>query len=107
MSIESFQSFLTRISEDEQLRDELRAREPEGMTAEQLAHAAAERGFEFTAKEVDAAVATVGLTDDELSDTQLEGVAGGATFNSLTSFKTYPKVESALTAYKVYSIWKW
>jgi predicted ribosomally synthesized peptide with nif11-like leader len=77
MSIESFEAFMTRLAEDAGLRDELRAQAPEGLNFEQLAQAAAARGFEFSAEEL------VDSAEGELSDEQLEAVAGGASFYKL------------------------
>ena len=69
MSLESFEAFMTRIGQDETLRQELRDEAPEGMTFDQLAQAAAARGFAFSAADITGA--------HELSDAELAGVAGG------------------------------
>lgn len=79
MSIESFEAFMQRLSEDDGLREELRAQAPEGLSFDELAQAAASRGFSFSAEEL------AGAEDRELSDQQLEGVAGGAGFFKLSS----------------------
>lgn len=72
MTIESFQAFMARLAEDQSLRDELRSRGPSGLTFEELAAAATERGFSFTAADV------TGSADGELSEDALEKVAGGS-----------------------------
>jgi len=67
MSMQNFQTFMAKLSEDSALRDELRNAAPEGMSPEQLAQAAVARGFAFEAKDV----------TGSLEDADLDAVAGG------------------------------
>ncbi|MGE0861904.1 MAG: Nif11-like leader peptide family RiPP precursor [Gammaproteobacteria bacterium] len=71
MSIESFEAFMTRLGDDEKLREELRNEAPQGLTFDQLADAAAARGFSFSAEDI------TGAQGRELSDAELAGVTGG------------------------------
>jgi predicted ribosomally synthesized peptide with nif11-like leader len=73
MSKESFQNFLDRVAKDDALRRELAGMAtgtPGAMPVEVLARFAAERGFAVTADDVRS-------HSSELSDSELEGVAGG------------------------------
>jgi predicted ribosomally synthesized peptide with nif11-like leader len=88
MSKEALVGFLNAMTEDQGLQDELReAAEGTGDEAaiptERLVQIAGARGFEFSAEEV--------LGIGELSDDELEAVAGGAAFAKydgvLSSFK--------------------
>lgn len=97
MSNQSFEAFLRKVQEDETLNQELRAAlgDPaEGIPAADLARFAAEKGYTFDLTEV----------SGELSDEDLENVAGGTTaftssFGSLAlkfyspSSLSFPKVE--------------
>lgn len=68
MSTESFKAFAARLREDPGLQDEVRsASGDEGISVETLAALAEGYGFHFTVEDV----------SNELSDAQLEGVAGG------------------------------
>jgi predicted ribosomally synthesized peptide with nif11-like leader len=68
MSVESFNAFMAKVEEDQQLRDKLRAAGGDvGLPVQALAEFAGRHGYSFTAEDV----------TGELSDAQLEGVAGG------------------------------
>jgi predicted ribosomally synthesized peptide with nif11-like leader len=68
MSNESFKAFMTKVAADPGLREQLRAAGGDtGVSAQALADFAKGQGFSFTVADV----------TDELSDTDLEGVAGG------------------------------
>lgn len=68
MSGEAFKAFVAKVAEDQGLRDKLRAAGGDvGMSAQALADFAKGNGYTFTAEDV----------TGELSDRQLEGVAGG------------------------------
>jgi len=100
MSDQSFEAFMKRVQEDDALEQELRAKlgnPAEGIAAADLERFAAEKGYAFDLEEV----------SGELSDEDLEAVAGGAgTFSSMIgdlSIKFYspgtlvfPKVESTI-----------
>jgi len=74
MSNESFKTFLAKVQKDEGLRSELRAAGGEaGMPVEAVVAFAAGKGYDFKVEDV----------SSELSDTQLDSVAGGG----LTSYK--------------------
>lgn len=102
MSIESFKAFMTRIAEDSALRKELATIAGDGITFEQLAEAAAERGFRFSAEDVTRKLNAV-ASEGELSDDDLENVAGGVgtpgVFNDVIKFghkwNTSYKLDSA------------
>lgn len=89
MSTDSFKAFATKIQEDENLRKEIQAASDEkGISADQLAGIAAGHGYEFTVDDV----------SSELSDAELEGVAGGMAradvSTSLNTLNTAYKIES-------------
>jgi predicted ribosomally synthesized peptide with nif11-like leader len=68
MSSESFKAFMTKVTADQGLREKLRAAGGDaGVSAQALADFAKGQGYSFTAEDV----------TGELSDTDLEGVAGG------------------------------
>ncbi len=68
MSNQSFRAFMTKVAADPGLREQLRAAGGDtGVSAQALADFAKGQGFSFTVADV----------TDELSDTDLEGVAGG------------------------------
>jgi predicted ribosomally synthesized peptide with nif11-like leader len=68
MSSESFKAFMTKVTSDQGLRDQLRAAGGDvGVSTQALADFAKARGYSFTVADV----------TDELSDKDLEGVAGG------------------------------
>lgn len=68
MSNGSFKAFASQLQQDEALRQEVQdASDQNGIAVETLARIAAGHGFTFTADDV----------SNELSDAQLEGVAGG------------------------------
>lgn len=68
MSNESFKAFMTKVVEDPGLREQLRAAGGDaGVSAQALADFAKGHGYSFTAEDV----------TGELSDKDLEGVAGG------------------------------
>ena len=72
MSLEQAQAFLAKVDEDEQLRASVQA-----AYAAELVRIAGENGFDITADDLNAAAAEMGDLGDELSLSQLEGVAGG------------------------------
>jgi predicted ribosomally synthesized peptide with nif11-like leader len=68
MSNESFKAFMTKVAADPGLREQLRAAGGEaGLSSQALADFAKGQGYAFTAEDV----------TGELSDKDLEGVAGG------------------------------
>ncbi|MEQ8660307.1 MAG: Nif11-like leader peptide family RiPP precursor [Gammaproteobacteria bacterium] len=98
MDQHSFEAFMRKVQEDDALAQELRAKlgDPaEGIAAADLERFAAEKGYRFDLDEI----------SGELSDEDLEAVAGGAgTFSSTIgtlslkfyspSSLSFPKVES-------------
>ena len=72
MSVEQAQAFLAKVDEDDQLRSTVKA-----AYADALVRIAGDNGFEVTADDLAAAAAEMGDLGDELSLSQLEGVAGG------------------------------
>ncbi len=66
MSIESAKAFLERVKDDEDFRKELVDR----TSAEERMKFAKAQGFDFTKEEIDS-------IKDELSDDQMDAVAGG------------------------------
>ncbi len=66
MSIESAKAFLERVKDDEDFRKELE----EQASAEERIKFAKAQGFDFTKEEIDS-------LKDELSDDQMDAVAGG------------------------------
>ncbi len=74
MSLESFEAFVQKLQHDESLQKELREQlgDPaQGMSAEGLRRFAAAKGYDFSVDQI----------KGELSDKQLDTVAGGVTFN--------------------------
>jgi len=68
MSSESFKAFMTKVTADQGLREQLRAAGGEaGLSSQALADFAKGHGYSFTAEDV----------TGELSEKELEGVAGG------------------------------
>lgn len=68
MSSDSFKAFMAKVEADQGLREQLRAAAGDtGLPVQALAEFAKGHGYAFTAEDV----------TGELSDTQLEGVAGG------------------------------
>jgi predicted ribosomally synthesized peptide with nif11-like leader len=68
MSSESFKAFMTKVTADQGLREQLRAAGGDaGVSPQALADFAKGQGYSFTAEDV----------TGELSDKDLEGVAGG------------------------------
>jgi predicted ribosomally synthesized peptide with nif11-like leader len=72
MSLEQAKAFLERVDEDESLRASVKA-----AYAQDLLRIANENGFEVSVDDLNAAVAELSDFGDELSISQLEGVAGG------------------------------
>ena len=71
MSTESFKKFMAKVQQDEGLRKELRAAGgAAGMSAEAVAAFAAGKGYEFKVEDI----------SNELTDKQLDSVAGGVTW---------------------------
>ena len=64
MSLEQLKAFLSKVKGDSSLQDKLKA----AKSAEDVVSIAKEHGHEFTADKI-----------DQLSDVELEGVAGGGT----------------------------
>ncbi len=70
MSRESFAAFVTKLRQDESLQKELREQlghPVQGVGAEDLQRFAASKGYDFNVED----------TNDELSDKQLDTIAGG------------------------------
>ncbi len=82
MSRQSLEAFIKKLQQDESLQKELREQlgDPEqGVSAEGLSKFAASKGYEFNVDEI----------KGELSDKQLDSVAGGTLYIKLsTSDKT-------------------
>ncbi len=80
MSRESFEAFVKKMQQDESLQKELREQligDPaQGVNVEEFTKFAASKGYDFNAEEI----------NGELSDKQLDTVAGGA-FNPYLVFK--------------------
>ncbi len=73
MSRESYEAFVNKLQQDESLKKELHEQlgDPEqGVSAEGLSKFAASKGYEFNVDEI----------KGELSDKQLDSVAGGAIY---------------------------
>ncbi len=85
MSKESLQAFLQKASSDKNLMEEVESAfsEKKGEEAiEALVLLGSEQGYEFNAEE---AVAFFSVKSGELSDSELEGVAGGSSFLEFVS----------------------
>lgn len=85
MSANSIQEFLTKVSEDQALQEELaKAMESEN-DREAVTELAKSKGYDFTAEELGQAIdqiqaeAQQQMDASELSEEELESVAGGAT----------------------------
>ena len=91
MSKQSFEEFIAKLGEDSALREEARtlARDEGGVPLSALAEFAAGKGYRFSVEDV----------SSELSDEQLDTVAGGLTWRPLTGLTVYPKVESTLVEF--------
>ena len=108
MSIEAVNQFLTKVSEDKQLQAEL----AQAMEAEDDRQAATELaakyGYEFTPEELWLEIEKRqnefqnNQTNDELSEEELEAVAGGACFGGL---RQAIKVGNAFPAVKKAAKW--
>ena len=70
MSIESAKAFLERVKNDEDFRKELEAQ----ASAEERIKFVKAQGFDFTKEEIDS-------QKEELSDEELEAVAGGCMYD--------------------------
>ena len=82
MSGESFKKFMEKVQEDESLKQELRAAgSASGMPVEAVVAFAAGKGYDFKVEDV----------SSELTDKQLDSVAGGAydAFLKFDSLQTY------------------
>ncbi len=80
MSRQSFEAFIKKLQQDESLRKELRAQlgDPaQGVNAEGFNKFAAAKGYDFKVQEI----------KDELTDKQLESVAGGLTATQFSFLK--------------------
>ncbi|MEQ8234522.1 MAG: Nif11-like leader peptide family RiPP precursor [Gammaproteobacteria bacterium] len=100
MDKQSFEAFMHKVQEDDALAQELRAKlgDPaDGIVGADLERFAAEKGYQFDLEEI----------SGELSDEDLEAVAGGAgtfspTIGALSlkfyspSALSFPKVESVI-----------
>ena len=80
MSKENLERFMTRVADSE----ELQAKIGEEITGDALVALGAAHGCEFSIEDVQG--------DAELSDKQLEGVAGGAVFVKLGDMKVSSKL---------------
>ncbi len=78
MSTENLQQFYTLINRRPDLRSELGKLPDSAGFVQHMVQLGAENGFVFTAKELEAAIATKLPDVDLLSDEQLEVVAGAA-----------------------------
>ena len=76
MSIESLKTFMAQVQQDADLRQKLAdIADDDGIPLEALAKIAAEKGYEFSVEDI----------SGELSDEQLEAVAGGLARTTLTT----------------------
>jgi predicted ribosomally synthesized peptide with nif11-like leader len=87
MSNESFRAFMAKVQKDEGLKQELRAAGgADGMSVEAVAAFAVRKGYEFKVQDV----------SSELSDKQLDAVAGGL-FNPTNGLPQFLKIEGVNT----------
>lgn len=87
MSSESFKKFMSKMQDDEGLRQQFRAAGGEaGMPVEAMVDFAAGKGYEFKVEDVSG-----GLTDK-----QLDAVAGGAIYIKFDGLN-FPKIEGLNT----------
>ena len=87
MTSESFKAFMAKVQKDESLKRELRAAGgAAGMPVEAVAAFAAGKGYQFKVADV----------SNELSDKQLEAVAGGL-FNPTNGLPQYLKIDGVST----------
>ncbi len=87
MGRQSLQAFVKKLQQDESLQKELREQlgaAAQGLSAEDLMKFAASKGYEFNIEEI----------KGELSDKQLDAVAGG--YTNLTISNTYDKTSPKL-----------
>lgn len=90
MSTEQAQSFIEELEENESLQDEMRSLiqggNNNGLEAEKILQKiidfASDHGYEFTAEDYKSAVNNRQEQEGELSDADLEQVAGGGWFNA-------------------------
>lgn len=106
MSANSIQEFLTKVSEDQALQEELaKAMESEN-DREAVTELAKSKGYEFTAEELGSAIdqiqaeAQQQMDASELSEEELESVAGGATpvITTVATIKISVATGSAVSA---------
>ena len=78
MSIEQFRNFIQKVDEDESIREKVKSFDPNN--SEELVSYAKSLGFEFSMQDMLDAVKEAGInpSESELSEDQLEQVAGGA-----------------------------
>lgn len=89
MSRQSFEAFMGALQKDESLQKELREKigDPaQGVKTEDLNQFAAARGYDFKVEEI----------QGELSEKQLDGVAGGLTLSSTSLGGAAYKLDSSL-----------
>jgi predicted ribosomally synthesized peptide with nif11-like leader len=97
MSLQALGQFWKKVDDDAAFKNEFFKAVPKDLTSGAPVVAFAKgKGFEFTEKELGQAAASAGASKSELSDTQLEAVAGGggnisyswkpASFGFLTDF---------------------
>jgi predicted ribosomally synthesized peptide with nif11-like leader len=96
MSLQALGQFWKKVDDDTAFKDEFFKAVPKELTSGAPVVAFAKgKGFEFTEKELGQAAASASTSKSELSDTQLEAVAGGgsityswkpASFGFLTDF---------------------
>ena len=84
MSVENFKSFMQKVDQDDAVREKVKSFDQTDTPA-MIAYAAT-IGFEFTAEDMLAVAREAGINpeDVELSEEQLEQVAGGATPAAIT-----------------------
>ena len=90
MSKQSFEEFIAKLGEDSALRAEARtlASDEGGVPLSALAEFAAGKGYRFSVEDV----------SSELSDEQLDTVAGGLKWQAL-GLPVFPKVEGSLVEF--------
>jgi predicted ribosomally synthesized peptide with nif11-like leader len=89
MSKENLERFMTQVAD----REELQARIGDGMDADSLISLGAEHGCEFSADDLTAGA--------ELSDEELDSVAGGGVYIKLDGVMARPDDGAGLTKFRI------
>jgi predicted ribosomally synthesized peptide with nif11-like leader len=97
MSQEAIGEFFKRVEEDEALRQQFMSSVPQMLSGgAPIVEFAAKHGFSFSEEELKKAAAVVGRKTEELSDSELEAVAGGALNYSFASGSSGGRILSSL-----------